>query len=153
MHWHLQHISSWTGIVMGSMSYVEIAICDNRDNCTIVLHAMWKARRANIERLMLSTVPPIQDLNVELVKVLGYKWVRSVFLCIYFKIKWMNRSIKVLSIAAYYFFPSLRQFSNSISRKNDSSLKTIQFWSQFSISAKEVNRWLAKSCCILRNNQ
>ena len=61
------------GIVMGPMSYVEIAICDNRDNCTIVLHAMWKARRANIERLMLSTVPPIQDLNVELVKVLGYK--------------------------------------------------------------------------------
>jgi len=36
------------------------------------------------------------------------------FLCIYFKTKWMNRSIKVLSIAAYYFFLSLRQFSNSI---------------------------------------
>ena len=29
----------------------------------------------------------------------------------------MNRSIKVLSIAAYYFFLSLRQFSNSISKK------------------------------------
>jgi len=29
--------------------------------------------------------------------------------------------------------------------KNDSSLETIQFWSQFSISVKEVNRWLAAS--------
>ena len=29
----------------------------------------------------------------------------------------MNKSIKVLSIVAYYFFPSLRQFSNSISKK------------------------------------
>ena len=29
----------------------------------------------------------------------------------------MNRSIKVLSIAVYYFFPSLKQFSNSISKK------------------------------------
>ena len=49
-----------------------------------------------------------------------YKLIRSVFCvqkCIYFKTKWMNRSIKVLSIAAYYFFPSLRQFSNSISKK------------------------------------
>ena len=46
-----------------------------------------------------------------------YKLVRSVFLYIYFKIKWMNRSIKVLSIAAYYFFLFLRQFSNSISKK------------------------------------
>jgi len=45
-----------------------------------------------------------------------YKLVRSVFLCIYFKIKWMNRTIKVLFIAAY-FFPALRQFSNSISKK------------------------------------
>jgi len=39
------------------------------------------------------------------------------------------------------------------SRKNDLSLEAIQFWNQFSISAKEVNRWLAKSCCILRNNR
>jgi len=40
-----------------------------------------------------------------------YKLVRSVFSvqkCIYFKTKWMNRSIKVLFIAVYYFFPSLR---------------------------------------------
>ncbi|KYM75547.1 hypothetical protein ALC53_14053 [Atta colombica] len=42
----------------------------------------------------------------------------------------------LLSIAAYYFFPSLR----IPSRKNDSSLEAIQFWSQLSISAKEVNR-------------
>jgi len=46
-----------------------------------------------------------------------YKLIRSVFLCIYFKTKWMSRSNKVLSIAAYYFFPSFRQFSNSISKK------------------------------------
>ena len=31
------------------------------------------------------------------------------------------------------------------SRKNDSSLEAIQFWSQFLISVKEVNRWLAAS--------
>ena len=59
-------------------------------------------------------------------------------LCIFFKTKWMNRSIKVLSITAYYFFPSLRQFSNSISKKW-LVFGVIQFWSQFSISAKEVN--------------
>ena len=41
-----------------------------------------------------------------------------------FQTKWMNRSIKVLSIAAYYFFPSLN-FRIS-SRKNDSSLEAIQ---------------------------
>jgi len=74
-----------------------------------------------------------------------YKLVRSVFLCIYFKTKWMNRSLKVLSIAAYYFFPSLKQFFRILFRKNDSSLEAIQFWSQFSISAKEVNQWLAVS--------
>jgi len=82
-----------------------------------------------------------------------YKLVRSVFLCIYFKTKWMNRWIKVLSIAAYYFFQSLRQFSNSISKKwlvfgGDSILEPI-----FILRKKEVNQWLAKSCCILRNNQ
>ena len=58
------------------------------------------------------------------------------------------------------YYPSLpTTFSHLLgnfripSRKNDSSLEAIQFWNQFSISAKEVNRWLAKSCCILRNNQ
>ena len=83
-----------------------------------------------------------------------YKLVRSVFLCSKMhlfqnKNEWTNQ-LKY-SIATYYFFLSLRQFSNSIS-KNDSFLEAIQFWSQFSISAKEVNRWLAKSCYILRNN-
>ena len=56
---------------------------------------------------------------------------------IYFKTKWMNKSIKVLSIAAYYFFPSLRQFSNSISKKwlvfgGDPILKPIfDFWKKW----------------------
>ena len=45
-----------------------------------------------------------------------YKLVRSVQKCIYFKTKWMNRSIKVLCIAAYYFFPSFKQFSNSLEK-------------------------------------
>jgi len=66
--------------------------------------------------------------------------IRSVQKCIYFKTKWMNRSIN---------YPSLPTFSHLSgnfripSRKNDSSLEAIQFWSQFSISVKEVNRWLA----------
>ena len=54
----------------------------------------------------------------------------------------MNRSIKILSIAAYYFLSGNFRIP---SRKNDSSLEVIQFWSQFSISAKEVNQWLAAS--------
>ena len=72
-----------------------------------------------------------------------YKLVQSVFLCIYFKTKWMNRSIKVFSIAAYYFFPSLRQFSNSISKKwlvfgGDPILEPI-------FDFCERSRWLAAS--------
>jgi len=49
----------------------------------------------------------------------------------------MNRSIKVLSIAT-----TISHLSGNFripSRKNDSSLEAIQFWSQFFISAKEVN--------------
>ena len=76
-----------------------------------------------------------------------YKLVQSVFLCIYFKTKWMNRSIKILSIAAYYFFPSLRQFSNSISKKwlfgGDPILEPIF---DFCERSEPV-------ICILRNNQ
>ena len=55
--------------------------------------------------------------HVEIYYYWEYKLVQSVFLCIYFKTKLMNRSIKVLSIVAGYFFLSLRQFSNSISKK------------------------------------
>jgi len=77
-----------------------------------------------------------------------YKLIQSVFLCIYFKTKWMNRSIKVMSIAAYYFFPSLRQFSNSISKKwlvfgGDPILEPIFDFCERSESVT----------CILRNNQ
>ena len=49
------------------------------------------------------------------------------------------------------YCPSLPTFSHLSgnfripSRKNNSSLKAIQFWSQFSISTKEVNLWLAAS--------
>jgi len=48
------------------------------------------------------------------------------------------------------YYPSLLTTFSHLSgnfripfRKNDSSLEAIQFWNQFSISAKEVNRWLA----------
>ena len=60
------------GIVVGPTSHVKIAISDNR---IILPYATWKTsikRRADIERLMQLIVPlssPIQDLNVELVKV------------------------------------------------------------------------------------
>ncbi|KYN42499.1 hypothetical protein ALC56_03045 [Trachymyrmex septentrionalis] len=73
------------GIVVGPTSHVEIAISDNRGNRIILPHATWKAsieRRTDIERLMQSTVPssssssPIQDLNVELVKVCDTKNVK-----------------------------------------------------------------------------
>ncbi|KYN38522.1 hypothetical protein ALC56_07099, partial [Trachymyrmex septentrionalis] len=71
------------GIVVGFTSHVEITICDNRGNCIILPHATRKAfieRRADVERLMQSTVPssssPIQDLNVELIKVCDTKNVK-----------------------------------------------------------------------------
>jgi len=77
-----------------------------------------------------------------------YKLVRSVFLFFFFQNK-MNEQIKVLSIAAYYFFPSLRQFSNSTSKKwlvfgGDSILEPIFDFCERSESV---------TCCILRNNQ
>jgi len=61
----------------------------------------------------------------------------------------MNRSIKVLSIAAYYFFPSLKQFSNYNSKKwlvfgGDPILEPIF---NFCERSEPV------TCCILRNNQ
>ncbi|KYN43811.1 hypothetical protein ALC56_01680 [Trachymyrmex septentrionalis] len=62
------------GIVVGSISHVQIAIGANRGNRMFIPHT-WKTfieRRADIERLMQSTVPSlssIQDLNMELVKV------------------------------------------------------------------------------------
>jgi len=59
------------GIVMGSISHVQIVIGNNQDNRMFIPYATWKTfieRLADIERLMQSTVPsslPIQDLNVE----------------------------------------------------------------------------------------
>jgi len=81
------------GIVVGSTFHVEIAISDNRGNRTILPHATWKAfieRRANIERLMQSTVPSsssIQDLNVELVKMYDTNNVKLTLnnICLYMK--------------------------------------------------------------------
>ena len=63
--------------------------------------------------------------------------IRSVFLCIYFKTKWMNRSIKVLFIVAYYFFPSLRQFSNSISKKMTRLWRRSNFGANFRFLRKK----------------
>jgi len=56
------------------MFYIKIVISDNR---IILSHMTWKAfieRRANVERLMQSTVSSsltIQDLIVELVKIVN----------------------------------------------------------------------------------
>jgi len=80
-----------------------------------------------------------------------YKLVRSVFLCIFISKQWMNRSIKVLSLPI--IFSHLSGNFRIPSRKNDSSLKAIQFWSQFSISAKEVNRWLVASFETISNQK
>jgi len=70
-----------------------------------------------------------------------YKLIRSVFFVFKnaFISKWRNRSIKVLSLLTTFFH--LSGNFRIPSRKNDSSLEA----SQFSISAKEVNRWLAAS--------
>ena len=64
--------------VVGSIFHMQIAIDYNRGNLMFIPHATWMTfieRRANIERLMQSTVPSsssIQDLNVELVKIYEY---------------------------------------------------------------------------------
>jgi len=50
-------------------------------------------------------------------------------------------------------FSSLSGNFRISSRKNNSSLEVIQFWSQFSISAKEVNRWLAASFETISNQK
>ena len=76
-------------------SHVEIAISDNRGNRIILPHATWNAsieRRADIERLMQSTVPSplssIQDLNVVLVKVYDTKNIKLLLhdTCFYMKL-------------------------------------------------------------------
>jgi len=73
-----------------------------------------------------------------------YKLVRSVFLCIYFKTKWMNSSSQLkYCLSLPTTFSHLSGNFRIPSRKNDSFLEAIQFCSQFSISAKEVNRWFA----------
>ena len=69
------------GIVVGSVSHMQIAFGDNRGNRMFTPHAMWKMFieiHADIKRLMQSTVPSsIQDLNVELIKIydkVNIKW-------------------------------------------------------------------------------
>ena len=69
-----------------------------------------------------------------------YKLVQSVFFVHLFQNK-MNESDQLK------YYPSLPTTFSHLSgnfriasRKNDLSLEAIQFWSQFSISAKEVNR-------------
>jgi len=60
-------------IIIGSISHVPIAIGDNRDNRIFIRYVTWKTFiERHADRLMQSIVPssPIQDLNVELVKML-----------------------------------------------------------------------------------
>jgi len=76
--------------------------------------------------------------NATIIYYWEYKLIQ--FLCISKRNKWTDQLKYCPSLPTT--FSSLRQFSNSIS-KNDSSLEAIQFWSQFSISAKEVKRCFA----------
>jgi len=60
------------GIVVGSVSHVQIAIDDNRGNLMFIPQATWKTfieRRANRMQLTVPSLSRIQDLNVELVKI------------------------------------------------------------------------------------
>jgi len=61
------------GIVVGSVSFEEIAIGDNQDINIILPRTIWQTfieRRANIERFVQSIAPSslsIQDLVIEIV--------------------------------------------------------------------------------------
>ncbi|KYN15552.1 hypothetical protein ALC57_12222 [Trachymyrmex cornetzi] len=63
------------GIDVGSMSYVEIAIGDTRDNRIVLLHTMWMAfieKRTGIQRLGQSSTPSkvlILDLVIKFVEI------------------------------------------------------------------------------------
>jgi len=73
-----------------------------------------------------------------------YKLVRSVFCAFISKQnEWTDQLKYCTSLLTTFSY--LSGNFRIPSRKNDSSLEAIQFWSQFSISAKEVNRWLAAS--------
>jgi len=52
------------------MSYVKIVIGDNRGNRIIFPHTTFIERRANVERIAVNFSLTIQDLIVELVKLL-----------------------------------------------------------------------------------
>jgi len=72
-----------------------------------------------------------------------YKLVRSFQKCIYVRTKWIDQLKYCPSLSTT--FSHLSGNFRIPSQKNDSSLEAIQFWSKFSISAKEVNRWLVAS--------
>jgi len=63
------------GISVGPMSFVEMLLGDNKGSQIILPHATWEtfiAKRVDIEKLMLSTVPTslsIRDLIIKLVKI------------------------------------------------------------------------------------
>jgi len=60
------------GIVVGSVFHVQIVIIEATTCSYLMLHEDDIERHADIERLMQSTIllsSPIQDLNVELVKI------------------------------------------------------------------------------------
>ena len=78
------------GIVIGSVSHVQIAIGDNRGTaCSCYMEDVH--RETDIERLIQSTDPlssPIQDLNVELFKMYDMNNVKLTlnFTCLYIKL-------------------------------------------------------------------
>jgi len=77
-----------------------------------------------------------------------YKLVRSIQKCIYFKTKWMNRSIKVMSIAAYYFFSqAIFEFHLEKMTRLFGGDPILEPIFDFCERSKPV------TCCILRNNQ
>lgn len=63
------------GISVGSISYVEILIGDNRGNYIILPYGMWRMfieRRMDIEQFLQSSVPSslrIQDLVIDIIKI------------------------------------------------------------------------------------
>ena len=110
---------------IGTISHVEIAICDNRGNRIILPHATWKAfieRHANIERLMQSIVSsslsPIQNLNVEFIKVCDAKNIKLSLCgtCLYMKPTTILFLFELEQCVEYAYY-KLSQCTHGVSKK------------------------------------
>ncbi|XP_025995093.1 uncharacterized protein LOC120359889 [Solenopsis invicta] len=113
------------GISVGSTSFVEILIGDNRGNQIILAHATWTAlfqKRMDIERLVQSTSPssalPIQDLIVQLIKLRNENVVKLTLrdTCMYLKPKTVLFLFELEQCVEHIYY-SLYQYTYTVSEK------------------------------------